>query len=192
MVSNISVICLPSFSATSEVAEEGVEPVPSVAAQLPQFLSMSSPSFEWNEVDGEVFVQEISSAYNILVHWRCNLFVVPFGRVGKAFVQELARLHAAYGEGSSLECIAIKAAMVMCALLLQKLHRSAKSKDFIACLERRLDLWKQGHMLRGNVKAAINLIDSTERSGAPMKLDTPLDPDSPSWTVYNELLKKHP
>ena len=47
-------------------------------------------------------------------------------------------------------------------------------------------------MLRGNVKAAIDLIDSTERSGAPMKLDTPLDPDSPSWTVYNELLKKHP
>ena len=37
-------ICLPFFSATSEVAEEGVEPVPSVAAQLPQFLSMSSPS----------------------------------------------------------------------------------------------------------------------------------------------------
>ena len=92
-------ICLPFFSATSEVAEEGVEPVPSVTAQLPQFLSISSPSFEWNEVDGEFFVQEISSAYNILVHCRCNLFVVPFGRVGKAFVQELARLFAAYREG---------------------------------------------------------------------------------------------
>ena len=122
----------------------------------------------------------------------------------------------------------MKAAMVMCSLLLQKLHHSAKSRDLIVCLERRLDLWGQGmigeltqegmvipqrlaasraktskfqhgnvhhlfvnRMLHGDVKAAISLLDSDEHPGAPMSLDMPLDPAIPSWTVHDELLKKH-
>ena len=48
------------------------------------------------------------------------------------------------------------------------------------------------HMLRGNVKAAIKVIDSASNSGTPLRLDMPMDMNSPSWTVYNELLKKHP
>ena len=48
------------------------------------------------------------------------------------------------------------------------------------------------HMLRGNVKAAIKVIDSASNSGTPLRLDMPVDMNSPSWTVYNELLKKHP
>ena len=48
------------------------------------------------------------------------------------------------------------------------------------------------HMSRGNVKAAIKVIDSTNHSGTPLKLDMPVNQDSPTWTVYNELLKKHP
>ena len=87
-----------------------------------------------------------SSAYDVVVHWRRNLFLVPFGMVGKAFVQELARLFTAYGEGGTLECIAIKAAMVMCSLLLQKPHQSAKTQDFIASLECRLVLWGKGEI----------------------------------------------
>ena len=113
----------------------------SSAAQLPSYRGLSAPSFMWGDVEGIDFVQRISSAYDAVVHWRHNLFLVPFGMVGKAFVQELARLFTAYGEGGALECIAIKAAMVMCSLLLQKPHRSAKTRDFIASLERRLDLW---------------------------------------------------
>ena len=37
--------------------------------------------------------------------------------------------------------IAIKAAMIMCSLLLQRSHQSAKTGDFIASLEHCLDLW---------------------------------------------------
>ena len=91
-------------------------------------------------------VQRISLAYDIVVHWRRNLFLAPFGKVGKAFVQELARLFTVYGEGGPLECITIKAAMVMCSLLLQRPHRSAKTQDFVASLERRLDLWGKGEI----------------------------------------------
>ena len=31
-------------------------------------------------------------AYDEVVHWKKNVFVVFFGRVGKEFVQELSRL----------------------------------------------------------------------------------------------------
>ena len=47
-------------------------------------------------------------------------------------------------------------------------------------------------MLHGNVKAVIKVIDSASNSGTPLRLDMPVDMNSPSWTVYNELLKKHP
>ena len=51
-------------------------------------------------------------------------FLLHLGWLGKAVVQELARLFTAYREGDALECIAIKAAMVMCSLLLQRPHRA--------------------------------------------------------------------
>ena len=47
-------------------------------------------------------------------------------------------------------------------------------------------------MLHGDVKATISLLDSDEHPGAPMRLNMPLDPETPSWTVRDELLKKHP
>ena len=49
-----------------------------------------------------------------------------------------------------------------------------------------------GFMSRGDVKAAIALLDSDDRSGAPMGLDMPLVSEDPSWTVCDELLRKHP
>ena len=78
-----------------------------------------------NEVEGELFVKEITVAYDVIEHQHRNLFVVPFQKVGKTFVQELARLFAAQEDSSSFECIPLKAARVMCALLLQKPHKSA-------------------------------------------------------------------
>ena len=46
-------------------------------------------------------------------------------------------------------------------------------------------------MLRGDVKAAIALLDSDDYTGTPISLEMPLASKSPSWTVCDELLKKH-
>ena len=86
----------------------------------------------------------ISEAYAEVVHWRKNVFSVPFGKVGKIFVSELARLFRAYAEGSSLESVALKAVSVFSALSLQKPHSRSKPREHIACLSRRLDLWMDG------------------------------------------------
>ena len=51
-------------------------------------------------------------------------------------------------------------------------------------------------MSRGDVKAAIALLDSDDHSGAPMGMDMPLVralvSEDPSWIVCDKLLKKHP
>ena len=77
-----------------------------------------------------------------MVHWRRNLFQVPSGSTGKAFVSELAPLFQAYADSSSLECIAMKATTIM--QILQKPSRTSKSKDHVAQLQRRMELWLDG------------------------------------------------
>ena len=107
--------------------------------ELPSFIGLSPPSFLWNDtIEGSDFVDRVTAAYDEVVHWKRNLFVVPFGKVGKEFVLELSCLFRSYGEKTSLECIALKTAMLFCTLLLQKPHRTASSRDFINCLQCRL------------------------------------------------------
>ena len=58
----------------------------------------------------------------------------------RVFVSELARLFCAAGEKSALEGIAIKAALTLCSLVLQKPTRNSKEKHHVKCLERCLQL----------------------------------------------------
>ena len=69
------------------------------------------------------FVQTVNGAYEEIVKWRRNIFLLPSGKAGKAFVKELTRLFSlAYADESPLECIALKACSVTQCLLLQKPH----------------------------------------------------------------------
>ena len=86
----------------------------------------------------------IDTAYNDIIHWKRNLFLLPSGAAGKSFIQEITRLLQAFANGSQLESIALKASFVMQILLLQKPSKNSKSKDHISHLKRRLELWKQG------------------------------------------------
>ena len=81
-----------------------------------------------------------------VVHWRCNLFKIPSGKAGKLIVKELTHLFEAYEEASTLESVAITAAMVLPYLILQKPHRSSKKKEHIKCIERRMQIWKDGNL----------------------------------------------
>ena len=79
----------------------------------------------------------------MIVHWKRR---VPQGNSGKQFVAELARLYTAFAEGSALESVSLKAAIVMPHLLLQKPHHSSKTKEHICCLKRRMELCKDGDL----------------------------------------------
>ena len=54
------------------------------------------------------------------MHWRRNIFNVPFGEHGSAFVDELASLITGFAENASIRAIAWKAVVVACHLLLQR------------------------------------------------------------------------
>ena len=94
-------------------------------------------------------------------------FPVPSGIAGTAFVHELSHLFSAYATGSVLEPVALRAAMTMRALLLQKLSCLSKSKDHIACLERRIEPWRAGdlyELLQEGLTIQHRLINSKRKS----------------------------
>ena len=106
--------------------------------------------FMWNEVNGTDFCDMINNAYEEFVHCKRNVFLLPSGRVGKSFIQGLARIYQAFVDTSPLECIALKARSVMQSLLLQKPFVKSKTKD-VFYLERRLKQW-----LKGDIKALVD------------------------------------
>ena len=114
--------------------------------ELPPFSEMSASHFMWGNRDGVSFTDAVDKAYNEAVHWKRNLFMVPSGKAGKQFVKELARLFQAFADQTPLERIALKAAMLMPMLLLQKPHATSKAKEHLQCLDRRLNHWFAGEI----------------------------------------------
>ena len=101
----------------------------------------------WNhhgETYSEEFMKLINEAYAQVVHWRPNLCKIPSGACGKQFVVELTHLFNAFAVESNLEAIALKAAMTLPSLMLQKPYAKSKTCDHISCLQRRLRFWEKG------------------------------------------------
>ena len=127
---------------TEDLTHDGLVEV----SNLPDFNHMANPEFIWGELESTSFTKSLESAYKETVHWRKNSFRIPQGKAGKSFIYELARLFQAFTTGSALESVALKAATVLPLLLLQKSHHNFKSKDHVACLERRMKLWEEGNI----------------------------------------------
>ena len=133
-----------AVSATHSSPSE-CEKYPSLPShQLPPFTPAESAHFTWGMLKGEEVISTVGRIYEEAVHWKRNIFSVPSGPAGKKFVLEMARLFQAFADKSALERIALKAAMVMPLLVLQKPNPKSKARDHIACLSRRLDDWDNG------------------------------------------------
>ena len=52
---------------------------------LPHFTSMADPVFTCGEHDATQFADTVNVAYAEAVHWKMNLFKVPYGKAGKFF-----------------------------------------------------------------------------------------------------------
>ena len=78
---------------------------------LPDFPCALEAQFTWGSTDSQSFCHALEAAYQEVVHWRSNCFKIPHGNVTTKLVLELARLFLAAGEGSTLECIALKAVL---------------------------------------------------------------------------------
>ena len=101
---------------------------------LPPFTSASNSTFAWGPVDGKEFSRRVDTVYEIVVFWRRNLFVLPSGAAGKRFIGEKTRLFGAAEAGNPMEKIALKAALLMEHLLLQKPHKNVEQRKLLVIL----------------------------------------------------------
>ena len=97
-----------SCAGEGEIDSEGLE-----HGNMGEPVPIQPPNYEWGDLSGRDFCDKVNKAYDEAVLWRRNLFLVPFGKVGKSFIQEMANLFQAFSENSSLECIALKVCFLM-------------------------------------------------------------------------------
>ena len=100
----------------------------------------------WGNISHESFCDTINGVHYEIVHFRRNIFNVPSGRAGKAFIEELAFWIKQFNSNSDLNSVALKAFMVLPTLILQKPSTPSKSKEHSAVIERRLNLWRQADL----------------------------------------------
>jgi hypothetical protein len=113
---------------------------------LPSFTPAPAISFTWGTLAGNVFISDVEQAYEQMVCWRRNIFLLPSGRFGKDFINEKVRLFSSVQKGDPLERIAFKALALMEHLILQKPFSNSTSKDHVECLKKRMELWKAGNI----------------------------------------------
>ena len=53
---------------------------------------IESETFYWNTIPGSVYQRNLEEAYEQIVYWRKNVFMVPTGAAGKKFIDETSRL----------------------------------------------------------------------------------------------------
>ena len=119
-----------------------------ISPNLPQFDVRPSEikAKMWGNISHQRFCQEINNIYNEVVHFRRNIFNLPWGRAGKHFIEELTFWLKQFNSNSDLNSVALKAFMVLPSVILQKPSATSKSKEHSVAIERRLALWRQGDL----------------------------------------------
>ncbi|CAB4036471.1 RNA-directed DNA polymerase from mobile element jockey-like, partial [Paramuricea clavata] len=121
------------------------------AGRLPDYVAVDIPSITiWGRrADGSIITvnsSTIINAYHEITRWRKNTFLVPYGKVGRDFIDQLTQHINDWNNASQTQHIALKAAIVLLATALQKPSVKSKAKDHKECLEKRLALWKEGEV----------------------------------------------
>ena len=110
------------------------------APNLPEIeVFPSQNDSEWRGIPFKNFSEQIGNIYDEITRFRKNLFKIPTGKAGKAFVAELCFWLHEFNIDGPLNSIALKTFMVLPTLLLQKPSARSKAKDHSECLQRRLE-----------------------------------------------------
>ena len=112
---------------------------------LPNYMTVNLPALvNWgrNSNGGIITISTamIDDAYNEVTTWRKNTFLVPYGNTGRDFIDQLTKHIDNWNNRSPMEHIALKAAIVLLAVAVQKPGQRSKAKEHQECLEKRLTL----------------------------------------------------
>ena len=99
-----------------------------------------------NGVDITVSTYAINEAYNEVVYWRKNLFLVSYGKLGKDFIDELTSLMNDWNYETERQHVALKAFFLLQTVGVQKPGPKSKAKDHQECLKNQLEMWKKAQI----------------------------------------------
>ena len=88
----------------------------------------------------------ISKTYSEIVTWDKNLMLVPRGKAGKDFINEISRLLSLFTLKSPWEPVALSLVQIFIPLMLQKPSQRSKAKENSKYLASRLLNWQQGNL----------------------------------------------
>ena len=131
----------------SKVNEQKIVNTEPVEQILPVVEENEKVLYTWGKYRDVEFEENVCFAYEQIVYWKRNLFMLPTGKAGRLFIDEITKLIRAWVEESPLKRISMKAIMIMPSLLLQKPSKTSKSKDHLKALERRMESWQAGDLL---------------------------------------------
>ena len=101
-------------------------PFAEVPGSLPEFSTVDTPqSIVWDQLEGKVITvssSEMINAYNEITSWRRNIFVVPYGKIGREFIDQITKHINDWNKSTESHHIALKAAFVLLALVLELLR----------------------------------------------------------------------
>ena len=104
-------------------------------------------SIIWGDMKGIQTIDDtISEMYAKIAGWIPNLFLLPSGKEGKQFIDELQITLKHFSDNTPYQRIAITSFLAMPPLLLQKSTKNSKTAENKQHLKRRLDLWKAGNI----------------------------------------------
>ena len=76
--------------------------------------------YKWGEYNDTQVQDNINRVYEKIVYWRKNLFMLPTGKAGIQFIEEMTKLMLSWVEDTAMKDIAFTAIIIMPSLLLQK------------------------------------------------------------------------
>ena len=114
---------------------------------LPEYNEMIKPaSIEWgknnNGLTISIQTSTIIDGYDEIISCKKDKFLVPYGKIGRDFIDQLTIHINQRNNKSDKQHIALKAFDVFLTVGLQKPGPKSKSKYHKDCLEKRLLLWK--------------------------------------------------
>lgn len=122
-----------------------------VPEYLPNYTTVNLPtSVNWGRNSNGRMITlttaTIDDAYNEVTTWRKNTFLVPYGKTGRDFIDQLTKHIDDWNNRSPMQYLALKAVTVLLAVALQKPGQRSKAKEHQECLEKRLTLWRNGEI----------------------------------------------
>ena len=117
--------------------------------QLPEYMPIDMPPIVcWSmNNDGHDSVSVINDAYNEIISWRKNTFLVPYGKTGRDFIDQLTKHINDWNNGTIMQHIALKAAIVLLALALQNPAKNRRQKNISNVSK---NGWSNGKMVKLN------------------------------------------